>query len=86
MKAWVRAAGKLARYEHIGWKAVAPQALLGLPLGRDGDGRQLERQLQGELARGGRGGRVACRSGRHGRSEILPGPSPIPVGAAGRGA
>ena len=33
-------------------EGVAPQALLVLPLGREGDRRQLERKLEGELARG----------------------------------
>ena len=48
---------------------VAPQALLGLPLGFQRDRRQFERELEGELARGGRARWRSVRSGRHRRVE-----------------
>ena len=66
-------------------EGVAPQALLGLPFGLDADGRQVERECQGEL-RGACTRAAARRSGRHGRGRYLPDPPPIPVGAMGRGA
>ena len=62
-------------------EGVAPQALLVLPLGREGDRRQLERKLEGELARG----RETRRTCRHGRSRSSLSSAPIPVGASGRG-
>ena len=62
-------------------EGVAPQPLLVLPLGREGDRRQLERQLEGELARG----RDARRTCRHERSRSSLSHAPIPVGASGRG-
>ena len=62
-------------------EGVAPQALLVLPLGREGDRRQLERKLEGELARG----RETRRTCRHGRSQSSLSSAPIPVGASGRG-
>ena len=52
MKAWVRAAGKLARYEHIGWKVWPHSRCWSFHSGASAIGGQLERQLEGELARG----------------------------------
>ena len=53
MKAWVSAAGKLARYEHIGWNGVAPQPLLVLPFGCDREDRQGGRDVEIERELGG---------------------------------
>src|SRR6185503_14329612 len=59
---------------------VAPQALLRLPVGFEGDRREFERQLEGELARGrrGRGTRArSVRSGRHRRVQTSLSPTSI---------
>ena len=67
---------------------VAPQPLLVLPLGCEGDDRQLERQLERELACGGRSQRRSVRtgSGRHRRVDTSLTRTPIVVvGAMGRG-
>ena len=67
---------------------VAPQPLLGLPLGCEGDDRQLERELECELACGSRSQRRSVRtgSGRHRRVDPSLTRTPIVVvGAMGRG-
>jgi hypothetical protein len=64
-------------------EGVAPQPLLSLPFGLDRDRRQRDRQVQGQLLRGG-GRSRASRSGRHGRIGPLT-HAPIPAGAMGRG-
>ena len=67
---------------------VAPQPLLGLPLGCERDDRQLERELERELACGSRSQRRSVRtgSGRHRRVDPSLTRTPIVVvGAMGRG-
>ena len=60
---------------------VAPEALLGLPLGFDRDGRQRDREVEGELLRGGARSR-AGGSDRHGQNGPLS-VAPVPAGAGG---
>ena len=61
-------------------EGVAPQALLVLPLGRELDRGQLDRQLEGELARG----RNAPDGPTSAVLDLLT-PSRFPAGAMGRG-
>ena len=65
-----RKAGQIRAHRVEG---VAPQALLVLPLGRDREWRQLERQLEGELAVGG-----SRRGSRHWAIRDLMHPRPDP--------
>ena len=62
MNAWASEAGKLARYEHIGWRLWPQRRAWSFHSGSIGERREGARQLEGELA-GGDGSRSVVWSG-----------------------